>query len=131
VGAFDEYDHGVPERAVSWDLLAVASVLPLVVALAVAWPFWKRNKVIAGNTAGLAAIFLSCLLLGGAEYVEAIRFRYWCEGTATGCKPSNPSDFVRMALFGFIAMFQAMVLYTVSALRERRAERSQYEARWR
>ena len=121
----------LPDRGINWGLLGIASVGPMVVALAVAWPFWRKGSVIAGNTAGLAVLFICCLLAGGTEYVDALKFSIFCEGNATGCKPPRPSNFIRLATFGFIAMIQAMLLYVISALKERRLSRSHYESRWR
>jgi hypothetical protein len=121
----------LPDRGVNWTLLGAASLLPMLLALAIAWPFWRKRSVIAGNTAGLAVLFISCLLAGGIEYVDALRFSLFCQGNATGCRTPHPSNFIRLAAFGFIAMVQAMALYVISGLKERRLERSHYESRWR
>ena len=121
----------LPDRGVNWMLLGVTSLVPMLLALAVAWPFWRRRSVISGNTAGLAVVFICCLLAGGMEYADSLRFSIMCAENATGCRTPHPSNFIRLAMFGFIAMIQAMTLYIISALEERRLARSHYEARWR
>ena len=109
----------------------MASLSPLLMALAVAWPFWKSGRYIIGNVAGLAVVLVACLFFGFAEYAEALKFRFWCVETNTPCRPAGSSDFMRMSLFGFIAMAQAMLLHVVSGMKERRADRATYDVGWR
>lgn len=118
-------------RDINWDLILLASLLPLLAAVAVAWPFWKAGRVIIGNVAGLFVVLVACLIFGFAEYADALKFRYWCAETNTPCKPTGSGDFLRLSLFGFIAMAQAMVLHVISGMKEHRANRAAYDVRWR
>jgi len=90
---------------------------------------WRRSKLIVGNALALAVLFVACLIFGGSEYVEAIRFRHWCQSANLPCAKS--SDFVRLSAFAFIAMAQAMVLFVIGGVRERKSARAHNESRWR
>lgn len=118
-------------RDINWDLIGLASVLPLLVSLAIAWPFWKSGRFIVGNVAGLFVVLVACLIFGGSEYADALKFRYWCAETGTPCKPTGSGDFMRISLFGFIAMAQAMLLHVISAVKEHRTDRASHDVRWR
>ena len=118
-------------RNINWDLIALASLSPLLVSLAIAWPFWKSGRFIIGNVAGLAVVLVACLFFGGAEYADALKFRYWCAETATPCRPTGSGDFLRISMFAFIAMVQAMLLHVISGMKERRADRAGYDVGWR
>jgi hypothetical protein len=118
-------------RDINWDLIWLASVLPILVSLAVAWPFWKSGRFIIGTVAGLAVVLVSCLIFGFAEYADALKFRYWCAETNTPCKPTGSGDFLRIAVFAFIAMLQAMLLHVISGMKEHRTDRAGYDAGWR
>lgn len=103
----------------------------MLAALAVAWLFWRSGRFILGNVAGLFVVLVACLIFGGAEYADALKFRYWCAETNTPCKPTGSGDFLRISVFAFIAMVQAMLLHVISGLREQRAERAGYDVGWR
>ena len=118
-------------RATNWDLIALASLSPLLVAVAIAWPFWKSGRFIIANVAGLAVVLIACLFFGLAEYADALKFRFWCAETNTPCRPTGSGDFMRISAFAFIAMIQAMLLHVVSGMKERRADRAAYDMRWR
>ena len=118
-------------REISWALLVWASILPFALALSTAWLFWRRGRTLYGNVAGLGLIFVACLVFGGAEYVNALRFRYECEAGALACLPSRPSDFVRLSMFAGLAMIQAMALFIVSAMVEKRQTEQGVESQWR
>jgi len=118
-------------RDINWDLIALAALLPPMVAVAVAWPFWKSGRFIIGNVAGLAVVLVACLFFGFSEYADALKFRFWCAETSTPCKPTGSGDFMRISLFAFIAMIQAMLLHVVSGMKEHRTDRAKYDVGWR
>ena len=118
-------------RATNWGLIALASVLPPLAAVAVAWPFWKSGRFIIGNVAGLAVVLVACLFFGFAEYADALKFRFWCAETNTPCRPTGSGDFMRISVFAFVAMVQAMLLHVVSGMKEHRTDRAGYDRRWR
>jgi hypothetical protein len=119
----------VLHRDINWHLIALAVLVPLPVAVGVAWPLWKRRDFIIGNALALGVLLVSCLIFGGAEYVDGLRFRLECEAGNLPCRKS--SDFMRISTFAFIAMAQAMALFVLSGVRERRVERGHYDSRWR
>ena len=108
-----------------------AVVLPFALALSASWLFWRRGRTLYGNVAGLSLILLACLVFGGAEYVNALRFRHDCESQGLACLPSQPSDFVRLSIFACLAMIQAMALFVLSAIVEHRAQERDVETQWR
>jgi hypothetical protein len=118
-------------RDISWDLIMAASVAPLLAALAISWLFWRSGRFIIGNVAGMAVVLVACLIFGGAEYADALKFRYWCAETNTPCKPTGSGDFLRISVFAFIAMTQAMLINVISGMKEHRADRAGYDAQWR
>jgi hypothetical protein len=118
-------------RGINWWLLGAAAVLPPVVAAPASLFFWRKGWTLFGNATGLSVIFVACLCFGCMEYVEAVRYRYGCEAAALPCPPSHPSDFVRLSLFAYLAMFQAMLLFIVSATVERRLKQRETEPMWR
>ena len=118
-------------RAVNWHLLAMSTGVPLLIAFAVALPLWRSGRIIVGNASGVLVVFVGCLFFGGAEYADALKFRYWCAETQTPCAPTGSGDFLRLATFGLIAIGQAALIFIASASWEHRAQRARYDPRWR
>jgi hypothetical protein len=97
-----------------------ALILPLLVAVPVAVLLWTRRQVTVGTVAGAGILLFGALVFGGVEYVDNVRFRLNCELRGALCGPSHPSDFVKISIFGVIAMMQVMALFVVSMIVERR-----------
>jgi hypothetical protein len=93
--------------------------------------FGRRGQATVGNVVGLGILLAASLVFGGAEYADALKFRYGCELTETPCAPTGSGDFLRISVFGFIALIQSMGLFIISGIVERRSERAHYDAQWR
>jgi hypothetical protein len=110
--------------------LGVALVLPLVIALAVAWPFWGRSRDSLGSIAGAFVIFLFVIAFVGREYIHIQRLTNNCLAAETVCR-FYPDPFTRFCIYGFIAMTQASVLFGVGGWIEGRLENRAFGKEWR
>jgi hypothetical protein len=93
-------EHGPP---VNWSRIAIAAVLPVFLALPVAWAFWRKKQAIIGNAVGAGILFMSAVLFAGADYVEFLRYRLGCKMAHLGCPLSVPSDFMKLSAYGIVA----------------------------
>jgi hypothetical protein len=110
--------------------VAAAAVLPLLVALLVAWPFWrKRVGDEMGTVMGAFVVFTCVILFVGREYLESEKTRVACVVREIGCR-FYPKLFTRFMIYGGIGMTHVMVLFVVGLsveerLRQRERERLQ------
>ena len=115
----------------NWGRLAFAAVVPIFIALPVAALFWRRKRIDIGNAMGGAVFFVSAIVFAGGEYVEGIAYRMQCEAMELGCPKSEPSDFVKLMGYGFLAFIQVCALYLGSMRAERRIRENDYSPEWR
>src|SRR5947207_1812898 len=87
----------------SWSWIAFALIVPSLLGLLVAAPFWWKSQMILGNIAGTALIFTSAFALIWREYVELDRVVQGCIDAGTVCWPT-PSAFSRFALYASIGL---------------------------
>jgi hypothetical protein len=120
--------HAVNE--LSWFWIAVALSLPPVVGGLVALPLWLRSESIFGNLAGTAVIFGAAIALILRERVELDRLAQACLDRGLVCWP-DPSAFTRYAIYAFIALFEVIVLFSVSLKVEAKIRRRGYAPEWR
>ncbi len=76
-------------------------------------PVWLKSQPILGNLAGSAVIFGTTLGLIMREHVDLERLAQACIGQGVPCFPV-PSAFARDAIYAFIALFEVMILFSVS-----------------
>jgi hypothetical protein len=114
----------------SWFWIALAVAVPPLAAGAVAWPIWLKAQPILGNLAGTVIIFGAAIALIMREHVELERLAQACLDQGQVCWP-EPSAFARYAIYAFIALFEVMVLFSVSLSVERRVRRRGYAPEWR
>ena len=86
----------------------------MVIAVPIAALFWVRRQWTFGTVIGAGVLLSGALFFGGLEYVGGLQFRIACEQTGTPCAPSNPSDFVRISVYGIVAMLQVMMLFVAA-----------------
>ncbi len=115
----------------NWLRILAAPLLPALIAVPTAVVFWKRQQSALGTVLGAGVLLVGALIFGGLEYVDGIRFRLWCEQTRTPCRPSHPSDFIRISVYGFVAMAEIMALFLAAGSFESRLERKHYDRQWR
>ena len=106
------------------------AIVPPLVALLVAYPFWRKSRPILGNLAGSVVIFGSALMLILRESVALDRLTRLCMDAGYFCFPT-PTSFSRYSIYAFIALFQVFALFTISLSVEQRIRRRGYDPEWR
>ena len=114
----------------SWFWIALALTVPPLLGGLVALPFWLRSEPIFGNLAGTAVIFGAAVGLILRERVELDRLAQDCLDRGFFCFP-DPSAFTRYAIYAFIALFEVMVLFSISLKVEEKVRRRGYAPEWR
>jgi hypothetical protein len=117
-------------NGLNWYWIAIeATAVPLAGAL-VALPLWLKQQPIFGNIAGTVVIFGSAFALILREHmvIEAVVGKCLDEGIP--CFP-HPDAFTRFAIYAFIALFEVILLFTLSLTVERRVRRRGYDPQWR
>jgi hypothetical protein len=114
----------------AWSWIVVAIVVPMVIGLAIACPFWlwKANDSIGSILAG-GAVFVACLTFIGREYIQVQRVTNACLEAGRVCA-FKPEPFTRFCIYGFIALLQAFVLFVVGLSIEERIRRRDYASEW-
>ena len=114
----------------SWNWIALASSVPLFLALGVASLFWRKSQIIFGNIAGTGLLFAAAVGMILREYVELDRAVQACLDAGVPCWP-NPSAFTRFAIYSFIALIEIFILFSLSLRVEERIRRRDYAPEWR
>jgi hypothetical protein len=113
----------------SWYWIALELIVPPIVALLAALPFWRKRQTIFGNIAGTAVIFAAGIGLILREYVELDRITQQCFEEGTVCWPT-PGAFTRFAVYAFVALLEVFALFTLSLIVEERVRRRDYAREW-
>jgi hypothetical protein len=114
----------------SWFWIALALTVPPIAGGLIALPIWLKGQPILGNLAGTAVIFGAAIALIMREHIELDRLARDCLDRGFACRP-EPSAFARDAIYAFIALAGAMVLFCVSLTVERKVRRRGYDPEWR
>lgn len=114
----------------SWDWIAFACVVPGLLGLLVAFPFWRKSDAIFGNIVATAVIFAFSFGLIWREHVELDRIVKACLDAGTVCWP-EPAAFTRFAIYAFIGLIQVFAVFSLSLRFEERARRRDYAPEWR
>ena len=114
----------------NWYWISVASIVPFVLGLVVAYPFWRRSEAIFGNIIGTAIIFAFAFGMIWREHVELDAIIKTCLDAGTVCWP-EPSAFTRFAIYAFIALLQVFMVFSLSLRVEERVRRRDYAPEWR
>jgi hypothetical protein len=122
--------QAVSVTGLSWAAIALMAIVPPIVGLLIAYPFWTRSQSILGNLAGSVVIFGSALVLIIRESVELDRLTRQCIDAGYYCFP-NPTGFNRYAIYSFIALFEVFALFTISLRVEHKIRRQGYDPEWR
>jgi hypothetical protein len=115
--------------AMSWYWVIVAMVLPLSLAVLVAWPFWGRSRDSLGSGVGSVLIFAFAIAFVGREYIHLQQFTGNCLAAERHCRFS-PEPFTRFCIYGFIAMAQVGTLFAISGAVEHRMENAAFAKEW-
>jgi len=114
----------------NWFYISLETTIPPIVGALVALPFWLKEQPILGNLAGSAIIFGSAFAAIMREHMELDAAISRCFEQGLVCFP-NPPAFTRYAIYGFIALFWVIVLFTVSLKVETKLRRRGYDPQWR
>ena len=114
----------------SWFAIVLMAIVPPLVGVLIAYPFWRKSQPILGNLAGSVVIFGAALVLIIRESVELDRLTRQCIDAGYYCFPS-PTGFSRYAIYAFIALFEVFALFLVSLNVEHKIRRSGYDPEWR
>lgn len=114
----------------SWNWIAFLVTVPPLVALAIAYPIWRKGEVILGNVAGSVILFGAGFAMIWREHIVLDRIVQACLDEGTACFP-EPSAFTRFGIYAFIALFEVMVLFLFSLKVEERWRRRDYSPEWR
>ena len=124
------FSRTVSVTGLSWPAIGLMAIVPPLVAVMLAYPFWRKSQPILGNLAGSVVIFGSALMLILRESVELDRLTRACMDAGYYCFPT-PTSFSRYAIYAFIALFEVFALFTISLSVEQRIRRSGYDPEWR
>ena len=114
----------------SWFWIVIGLTVPPIVAGAIAYPIWRGGQSIFGNIAGSIVIFGAAIGLMMREHLELDALTKACLARSVTCWP-EPSAFVRMAIYAFIALVQVIVLFSVSLRVETNLRNRDYAPEWR
>jgi hypothetical protein len=117
-------------EGLNWSWIGLQLIVPSLVGLLVAWPFWRRDQPIFGNLAGTAVLLGSAFALIMREHVEIDRAVRQCLDQGFTCWP-NPSAFTRFSVYASIGMFEVIALFTLSLSVEAKRRRRGYDPQWR
>ncbi len=117
-------------NGLNWFWVAAAALVPSVVGVAVAAPFWTKNQPVFGNIVGSAVVFGGAVALILRERLELDRLALECLDRGVVCWPV-PSAFARFAVYAFIALFQIIALFSISLRVEHKIRRRGYAPEWR
>ena len=115
--------------AAGW--IGAAAVVPFAVALAVAWPLWRRpSRDPVGSVAGAAIAFAFAVAFVGREYFHVERLTRQCLALEVACR-FTPEPYMRFFLYVGIAMAQTSVIFLIGARIEDTRRESELAAQWR
>jgi Na+(H+)/acetate symporter ActP len=100
---------------VNWSRLAISAVVPFLVALPIAALFWRKRRTTVGTVVGAGVVLIGTVLFMAVEYGGAVHYRLMCAEQNLPCRPSDPSDFVRIFSYALVGMVEVMALFLVSA----------------
>jgi hypothetical protein len=114
----------------NWYWITIAAIVPGILGLLAAIPFWRRSDAIFGNIVGTSIIFSFAFGMIWREHVELDRVVQACLDAGTTCWP-EPAAFTRFAIYAFIGLLQVFTVFSLSLRVEERVRRRDYAPEWR
>ena len=111
--------------------VGIAAVVPLVAAIGVAWPFWRKvTRDPVGTVAGCFVVCGCAVALIGRELVHLQRFSTKCVSLEIACT-YHPEPFTRFFLYAAIASAQVFGLFIIGWQIENRLRQKEFAPHWR
>jgi hypothetical protein len=114
----------------NWWWVAIAATLPLLLGLAVAWPFFGRSRDSLGSVVGAFIAFAFAIAFVGREYVQIQALTQRCLDEVRNCR-FYPEPFTRFCIYGFIALVQVFLLFVIGSAVESRKQARSFAPEWR
>ena len=114
----------------SWSWIGLEVAVAPLLAMLVAYPFWRNASFILGNVAGSMLICAAAIGLILREYVEVDKVVQACFAEGRTCWP-QPSAETRFAIYACLGLFEVIVLFAISLSVERRMRNRDYAVEWR
>ena len=114
----------------SWSWIGFQAVVPFVIALIAAYPFWRKRHAIFGNLVGTTVLFGAAFALIMRERIDLDRIATRCFDQGYYCFPV-PSAFARFATYSGIALLQVFIVLYLSIRVEERQRSRGYAPEWR
>lgn len=116
---------------VNWYWVTFSLTVPPLVGGLLALPFWQKDQAIFGNIFGTVVIFGSAFALIMREHIELDRLIQQCLESGREICAAEPSPFARFAVYAFIALFQVILLFSLSLKVDEKMRRRGYAPEWR
>jgi hypothetical protein len=124
------YAAGVSDT-MSWFWIGLAIVLPLVLGIGIAWPFWRKpSRDPVGTVLGAFVVVAFGVAFVGREFIHVQRLTNRCLAAETACR-FFPEPFTRFFIYTAIAMAQVFVLFIVGSAVEDRIRSRAFASEWR
>jgi hypothetical protein len=114
----------------SWKWIALQAIVPPLVGILMASPFWRKAQPIFGNIAGTIIIFGAAFALILREQIELDRLMQKCVDEGYLCFPAPPA-FTRFAIYASIGMLEVFALFYLSLRVDEHRRRRGYSPEWR
>jgi hypothetical protein len=115
----------------AWQWIAASVTVPLAVALAVAWPIWRRpTRDPVGSLTGAGITLAFALLFMGREYVHVESLFEHCNQLGAICV-FTPAPYARYFFYISVAFAQTIVLFIIGGRIEHRRRESRIAPEWR
>ena len=123
-------DSSAALHGLNWHWITLGATVPFIVALILAIPLWMKGQMTFGTIVGAGVIFVAAIGLILREHVELDALVQKCFEDGGVCFPT-PAAFTRFATYGFVALFDVILLFCVSMFVEERVRRRDYAPEWR
>lgn len=106
----------------NWYRIAAAATVPIMLAAPIVTFCWVRRRILAATIIGSALFFVTFIFFAAWEFADRLSYAH---------PLAEPSIFVKIVTYGFVAMVQVMALFLLSQAVEERIRNSEYDPAWR
>jgi hypothetical protein len=115
---------------VSWFWIGLAIVVPTIVGMLIALPFWLARQATLGNVVGAGVMLFGALLSLGREFVAMRALREACTSKGIPFRPV-PDEFTRYAVYAGIGFAEVFAVFLVGLAIEERLRARERSREWR